>query len=324
MTRSGRRITILGTTCAVAGITFLGPLGFAAPAATAAPDCRDIVIGVGGNGQRALEQAGKPTLMADQLAHYAAEGYRVESLDYPSSIWPTGPYTKDESVTEGTATLRERVDAYRAECPGGHVTVVGHSLGAEFADQGGADKVITYGDPRQPGGIYDALPGIYPGTSNPGSNPAAGNQVRICHEFDAICDSPAPWSDPARFVQGWAGYAMGWHGYAPGEGDDLPPGDYFIEAPAPLPWLPESTPTGIPAAPYASLPAWQPGPLPSLQDFDPLVEAVTPEPYHPTPLSDYIPDEIEPYIPAEALAYIPPPPPEIALPPLPDMGVRLP
>ncbi|WP_157115052.1 hypothetical protein [Nocardia niwae] len=318
MTRRPGRLTAICTVCGVGAVTFLGPLGFAAPA-SAAPDCRDIVIGVGGNGERANVEAGRPTVMGAHLAYYAEQGYRVESLDYKSSVWPTGPYTKDESVTDGTAKLRGRVDAYRAECPGGHVTVIGHSLGSEFADQGGADTVITYGDPRRPGGIYDALPGVFPGTSNPGPRPVGPNEVRVCHEFDAICDSPAPWSDPAKFAQGWAGYFMGWHNYLPGEGDNLAPGDYMIEEPAPLPWLPESSPTGIPAAPYSTLPAWEPGPLPSLADFDPLVEAVTPQPYTPTPIRDYVPDEIEPYLPAEALAYVPPPLPEIVLPPLPAL-----
>ncbi|WP_068059352.1 cutinase family protein [Nocardia xishanensis] len=313
-------------TTALAGVIFLGSLGFATPTATAdtEPDCRPLVLGIGGNGQRSAEAVGQPGLMGAQLAHEAAQGKQVESLDYKSSVWPTGPYTKDESVTDGRARATERINQYRQDCPGGHVKVIGHSLGAEFADEVGADEVVTYGDPRRPGGIYDALPGIVPGISSPGPREPGGTVTTVCHEFDAICDSPAPWSDPAKFIQGWAGYLSGWHYYAPGEADGLPPGDHYVDMPAPLPWLPESTPTGIPEAPHFALPPVEPGPLPSLMDFNPIIDAVTPDPYVPTPLSVYIPDEVETVLPSEVLTYVPPPLPEIVLPPLPDLGVRLP
>jgi hypothetical protein len=290
----------------------LGPLVFASGHAVAdGPDCRPLVIGVGGNGERANTNFGRATIVGDMLEYEAQQGNRVEALDYKSSVWPTGPYTKDESVTDGRARLQARIAEYRQDCPNGHVTVIGHSLGAEFADEADADRVVTYGDPRTPGGIYSALPGIVPGISSPGPRDPDPRVTTVCHEFDAICDSPAPWADPAKFVQGWAGYAMGWHYYAPDEADGLPPGDHLIDRPAPLPWLPESTPTGIPNAPTAPLPTWEPGPLPSLEMLDP-------GPYVPTPLSTWIPDEVEAFLPPEVTGFVPPPLP--AIPALPSIG----
>lgn len=324
MKRPGRTVAL---TCAAATIFGVGAVAASAGVASAdAPDCRNLVIGVGGNGQHDAEMRGAPTMMGAHLDAYAAQGYRVQSLDYPAGVWPTASYTKDESVADGAIALDRAISDYRAECPGGHVTVVAHSLGSEFADTTVADKVILYGDPRRPqGGIYGALPGVWPGTSNPGLRAPGDNTVNVCHQYDGICDNVAPWADPARFIQGMVGYVDGHHFYAPGEGADLPPGDYYIPEPAPVPWLPTSTPTGLPEqVTPMPLPTWEPGPLPSLADFDGLVDALTPDPYRPTPLSDYVPDEVEQYLPAEVLAYVPPPLPAIAAPALPDLGIRLP
>jgi hypothetical protein len=294
---------------AAASVVYLGPLAFSTGAAAASADttCSDLVIGVGGNGQRSVDERGLPSMMGAHLDAAAADGNRVENIDYKSSVWPTGAYTKDESVADGKAKLEAAIAEYRAECPDGHVTVIGHSLGAEFADESSADTVILYGDPRRVGGVYDALPGVYPGTSNPGPREVGPNTVDVCHEFDASCDLPAPWVDPAKFAQGIGGYLLGWHAYAPGEADGLEPGDHLIDEPAPLPWLPESTPTGLPAAPQFSLPAWEPGPLPSIEDLYPLIDAFTPEPYHPTPLSDYTPEWLDPILPPEIRDFVPPP-----------------
>jgi hypothetical protein len=321
-----RRIAALAASAAMASVPLV--LSTSSPA-QAQPDCRDIVIGVGGNGERQAHKFEHPTMMDAHMAQAQAEGKRTLSIDYKSSVWPTGAYTKDESVVDGRQKLNQAVAAYRAECPGGKVTVIGHSLGSEVV-QGteGADKTIVYGDPRTSNGIYSALPGVYPGTSNPGvRNAEADGVVSVCREFDAICDSPAPWSDPAKFVQGWAGYFMGWHGYAPNEGADLPPGEHMIEAPAPLPWLPESTPTGIPEAPpLPGIPEWQPGPIPSLEDVQPVLEVFTPQPYKPTPIVEFTPEYIDPILPPEVAAYVPPPieqiiPPLPALPPLPEVHI---
>lgn len=316
------------------------PLAVTGAPANAAPDCRDLTIVVGGNGQAAAEEKGYPTLMTWFADDEARQGRQVESLQYPAGVWPTAAYTKDESVNVGERNLDARIARYRAECPGGNVKVIGHSLGAEVAGNQNhlADKTVTMGDPTGPRGIYKALPGVYPGTSNPGERPVGPNEVRVCHEFDAICDSPAPWSDPAKFVQGWAGYAMGWHAYSPEEAAALPPGDHFIEKPAPLPWLPESTPTGIPAAPeLPGLPEWEPGPLPSTQDIVDVVDVLTPKPYTPTTVEQMVPEYVEQVLPPEVLAYVPPPveqiipplppivlPPPPVLPPLPDLGIRFP
>jgi hypothetical protein len=290
-----------------------------------APDCRDVVIGVGGNGQRYAESKGARTIITDILADKDAEGYRTENVDYTSSVWPTGPYTKDYSVEEGRAELDREIAEYRAECPNGEVTVIGHSLGAEVVETPDAEHTILLGDPRDQQGIYNALPGVFPGASNPGSRDAeAEGAVSVCREFDGICDTAAPWSDPAKFVQGTAGYLMGWHGYSPEEVDQYQgaaPGEYLIDAPKPIEWLPESTPTGIPAAPELSLPEIAPPvPLPSAQDFYPLEQLG--QPYTPTPLEEYIPEWVEPVLPQEVLNYVPPAPEQVfVLPPAPEFHI---
>jgi len=335
MTRRSRRILAASISAATLTIT----LPILTGTASAAPDCRDLVIGVGGNGERQAHKLGYATMMDAHVADAAAQGKRTQSIDYKSSVWPTGAYTKDESVADGKAKLNDSIAAYRAECPNGNVTVIGHSLGAEVAQGAPADRVVLYGGPRTSRGIYQAIPGVYPGTSNPGVAEPAPNTVVVCHDFDAICDSPAPWSDPAKFIQGWAGYAQGWHGYAPNEGAHLAPGqEHYIDAPAPIPWLPESTPTGIPAAPeLPGIPEWHPGPIPSFEDVQPIVEAFTPQPYRPVPVETYIPEPVKPIVtqvlPPEVLSYTPPPIeqiippvqlPVIEVPPLPDLGIRFP
>lgn len=306
---------VVAVVCATAGVMWLGPLALPAAPAHAVPDCRDIVIGVGGNRQRFAETYGLPNMIGQHLDQAAADGFRVESVDYPSSVWPVGPYTKDHSVTEGKAALRAAVDGYRAECPGGRVTVIGHSLGAEIAGDEAdiADDVVLYGDPRTPGGIYDALPGFVPGVSSPGRRENLPHVTSVCHEWDVVCDAPSPLADPARFVQGVQGALTGWHYYPPGEADQYAPGsETVVDLPAPNPLLPESTPTGLPTVhPAAPIPTWEPGPLPSLQPVLPTL----PE-YVPTPVREFIPDEVEHVLPPEVLDFAPPP--------LPDLGVRFP
>ncbi|MBF6358181.1 PE-PPE domain-containing protein [Nocardia higoensis] len=310
-----RRIAVI-TTAAAVGVVWLGPLGL--PAAQAEPDCRPLVIGVGGNGEQAAQRAGVHTMMDAHLDQAAAEGNRVESVDYSSSVWPTGPYTKDQSVAEGERVLAAQIANYRAECPGGHVKVIGHSLGAEVAGNQAAlaDEVVLYGDPRRPGGIYDAIPGVYPGTSNPDHRDPAPNVTSVCHEYDFVCDSPAPWSDPVRFGLGVQGFLFGWHGYAPNEGADWGPGDHYVEKPSPNPNIPQNTPTGVPPiVEPLPLPAWEPGPLPNMMDANPIIDAFTPQPYTPTPIRDYTPEWVDPLLPPQVLDFVPPPLP--ALPPLP-------
>lgn len=287
------------------------PLFALAPAASA----EEIVIGVGGNGERFAHEQGSPTVMDGILADQAARGALTRAIDYTSSVWPTGPYLKDYSVREGRDKLNAQIAAERAANPDAEITVVGHSLGAEVVDESvDADKVILLGDPRASNGVYAALPGVYPGAANPGPRDAqAEGVVSVCREFDGICDVAAPWEDPAKFVQGAAGFAMGWHGYSPEEVEqysDAAPGEYMIEAPAPLPWLPESTPTGIPALPPVSLPEIPlPAPLPSTQDFAPL--ASVGQPYTPTPIEEFVPEWVEPVLPPEVLNFVPPPLPVI-------------
>jgi hypothetical protein len=289
----------------------------AAPAA-AEPDCRPLVVGVGGNGQHYADERGARTIVGDILAHEGAQDQRTVNVDYSSSVWPTGPYFKDYSVADGRAETDRVIAEYRAECPDGEVTVVGHSLGAEVVGPQDADNKVVLGDPRKQGGVYDNLPtGIMPGLSNPGvRDEEAEGVVSVCREFDAICDTAAPWEDPAKFAQSWAGYAMGWHGYSPEEVDqyqDAPPGEYMIEAPAPIPWLPESTPTGIPDLPEFSLPPVElPVPLPSTEDVTPILSVG--QPYVPTPIEAYVPEYVEAVLPPEVLDFVPPPLPEIHIP----------
>ncbi len=341
MTNHGIRLA--ATAFSAASIVTLGPLVFATGTASAdAPDCRPIVIGVGGNGERYADSKGAATVIGEILADQARQGNRVAEAHYTSSVWPTGPWMKDFSVLDGRAALDREIAAYRAECPDGEVTVIGHSLGAEVIDRPDADRTIVLGDPRASNGIYSALPGVFPGAANPGPRDAAADGVvSVCREFDGICDSAAPWSDPAKFVQGIAGFLGGYHGISTDEVNqykDAEPGEYVIDAPPPIPWLPESTPTGIPEAPPLSLPELPiPAPLPSAEDFYPLEQLG--QPYQPTPLAEYIPAWVEPVVPQEVFTFVPPPveqvftppplpvielPPAPALPPLPNLGIRLP
>lgn len=279
-----------------------------APTAAAEPDCRPLTVGVGGNGEKTAGDAGYTTMMDTHLAAEAAEGRRVVNLDYPASVWPTGSYTTDESVAVGRAELQRTIAAYREECPGGNVKVIGHSLGAQVIDDPSiADEVVLYGDPRRPGGIYDAIPGVFPGTSNPDHRELAPNVTSVCHEFDVVCDAPAPWADPIRFGLGVQGYLTGNHYYAPGEADQYGAGDHFEERPSPNPNIPESLPTGLPPidAPLP-LPAWTPGPIPSLIDVAPLADAIG-KPYEPTPIRAYVPEWAEAALPPEVLDHVPGP-----------------
>lgn len=282
------------------------------------PDCRPLVVGVGGNGQHYAEERGARTIMGDVLAHEGAQGNRTANVEYSSSVWPTGPYFKDYSVADGRAETDRVIADYRAQCPEGEVTVIGHSLGAEVVDRPDADRTVVLGDPRTENGAYANLPtGIVPGLSNPGvRDEEAEGVVSVCREFDAICDTAAPWEDPAKFAQSWAGYAMGWHAYSPEEVDqfeDAPPGEYMIDAPAPIPWLPESTPTGIPDLPEFSLPPVElPVPLPSIEDVTPILSIGAP--YTPTPIEAYVPEYVEAVLPPEVLDYVAPPLPQIGLP----------
>jgi hypothetical protein len=316
---------------AATGVIFLGPLGLPAAAHADGPDCRPYVIAVGGSQERYMQQQGNTTIIDGYLAKKAADGNRVAEADYKSSIWPVGPYTKDESIQDGDAVVARMIADYRAECPTGEVTVIGHSEGAQVASDSAplADHVVTYGDPYSVDGIYSQIPGIYPGASNSGTRPPAPNERRLCHQYDWTCSAPAPWSDPLAFGLAVQGYLSGWHYYDVDEANDVPEGtEVTVPEPSPNPNIPQSSPTGIPEwpQPLPSLPEWTPGPLPSIQDLDPALmavqDAVTPDPYTPTPLSAYIPDEVESVVPQAVRDYVPPPLP--TLPSLNDLGIRLP
>lgn len=226
-----------------------------------------------------MEQQGAHTIIEQHEDYYAAQGYQTENVDYDSSIWPEGPYSHDESVADGTAKASQMIADYRAQCPTGEVTVVGHSLGTEVADNvaGQADHVVVYGDPDHGNGVFSQLPGIYPGASNHGVTPTPANEKNVCHEYDWVCDAPQPWTDPVGFGLAVQGYLSGWHYYAPGEADNVPEGsETVVLEPSPNPGIPQSTPTGIPAAPLplGALPPENYGPLPSVQDAQPLLNAL--------------------------------------------------
>lgn len=277
----------------VAVLAAFGPAAFAAmnaPAASAdtAPDCRPLVIGVGGAQERYMESQGQVTPIVQQLAYYGAQGNRTENTDYESSIWPEGPYSHDASVADGTAKVEAEISGYRSQCPAGKVTVVGHSLGTEVADNvaSKADHVVVYGDPDHGKGVFSQLPGIFPGASNRGITPVPANETDTCHQYDWVCDAPQPWTDPVGFGLAVQGYLSGNHYYAPGEDKGTAEGtERYVPQPSPNPNIPQSTPTGIPAAPLP-LPKLAPmsyGPLPSLQDVQPLVDAVSNLPALPAP-----------------------------------------
>lgn len=288
--RRSKYLIIGGTTCAVVAALQFTPAHAA------------VVIGVAGNQERAEHLSGQQTEVDPMLALHRQRGDTTIAIDYKSSVWPDGPYTHDESITDGEQNLNAVLDQVPA---GSYTVILGHSLGSPISQSAAArvNKVITYGDPGMSTGIYGALPGIYPGTSSPGAYAPAPNQVRICNQYDGICDTRAPWSDPAYFVQSVAGYLTGRHtSYTPGEGENLKPGEYTIPAPPPIPQLPASTPTGLPAAKPTPLPKWEPGPLPNF----------APGPYQPTPVRDYVPAPVQKYIPKPVLDYTPPPVEQIA------------
>lgn len=240
-------------------------------------DCRPYLLGIGGVGQRDAEEhgQGEDTFIGKVLERFAATA-RTHSLDYPSSVWPWGAYTKDQSVGEGRTAAIAAINDYRAQCPDGKVVIIAHSLGAEIAGDIAphADHVVLFGDPRAPGGIYAAFTGIFPGISGPGPRRLGPNTVSVCNEYSLICDAPAPWVDPIHFGLSVAGFLSGRHSYdynvdaALG----LTPGQYFIQRRNPIPVLPEHTPPTLLPRPRPNirfplpfrLPPWQPGPLPHL------------------------------------------------------------
>ena len=226
-----------------------------------------------------MESQGAHTIIEQQEDYYASQGYRAENVDYDSSIWPEGPYSHDESVADGTAKASQMISDYRAQCPTGSVTVVGHSLGTEVADNVApqADHVVVYGDPDHGDGVFSQLPGIYPGASNHGVTPVPANETDVCHQYDWVCDAPQPWTDPVGFGLAVQGYLSGWHYYAPGEANGTAEGtETVVSEPSPNPNIPQSTPTGIPAAPLplGALPPMNYGPLPSVQDAQPLLNSL--------------------------------------------------
>jgi hypothetical protein len=262
-----------------------GPAVFAAvnaPAASAdGPDCQPLVIGIGGSQERYMESQGAHTIIEQQLDYYAGQGYQTENVDYDSSIWPEGPYSHDESVADGTAKASQMIADYRAYCPTGEVTVVGHSLGTEVADNVApqADHVVVYGDPDHGNGVFSQLPGIYPGASNRGVTPVPANEKDVCHQYDWVCDAPQPWTDPVGFGLAVQGYLSGWHYYGPGEDAGTAEGtETVVPEPSPNPGIPQSTPTGLPAVPppLAAVPPLYYGPLPSVQDIQPELNGQLP------------------------------------------------
>lgn len=227
-------------TIATAGlIGLVGVLVGFAPRAHADADCRPYAIVIDGQGSRYSAQAGLPRVLDSHAAEYAAMGYRVERLDYMSTVWPIGQYSKDESVADGTLKVVDKVARYRAECASGRVTLIGHSMGAEIAGdlQYLADETRLYGDPRRPGGgVETVLPDVVPGISARGPRELGPNTTETCNQFDVICDASG---DPLHLVQGVIGYLTGRHAYAP---NDLPPGDHFEPGLPPIPFLPGQLP----------------------------------------------------------------------------------
>lgn len=268
----------------VSGVVFAAAIGLGVPAVAHG----ETVVGVGGNQERAEHAQGQHTMVDRMLSRDKSQGDSTVTVDYESSIWPDGPNTHDQSIADGKRELNRVLDHVPA---GEHVVVKAHSLGSPVAQSVAprVDKVITFGDPQSAHGIYSIL-GSNPwvGVTNPGPSRPAPNQVRVCHQFDGICDTRSPGDDPAYFAQSVAGYLTGRHtSYQPDEGENLSPGEHLVPEPAPIQGVPAST------------------------QIKPVQTVAVVHPYVPTPIKAYVPAQVQKFIPKQVLGFVPPPIPGI-------------
>lgn len=228
-----------GIGAVVAGVVATVVAGFGAPPASAIPrDCGNgaAVIVAGTNAPRNAE--GLPTGGVTVIGkRYAAQGYQVTYVDYPTHLWPLGPTPYDEDVAIGKAATEKAVAGYQRRCPGKPVVVAGYSQGARIAGDvlaeagtGKARRGISadglsgelYSDPRRDGnddgrGIENVLIGLIPGLTMSGPRPGGFGRVPVtqyCLEGDPICDLPSPVRRPVSALDGVVGYFTK-HGYYP-------------------------------------------------------------------------------------------------------------
>ncbi|MFC3243860.1 cutinase family protein [Gordonia humi] len=224
---------------------------------------------------------------------------------------PDGDVGGDDSVARGEHALDTAARAFRAECPGSHITVVGHSQGALVAGNVRDDwsddplmrddvDVVLVSDPRAADGAMSQLPSVIPGFTHTGPRPASPIPTSsVCHDNDAICNVGNPIHDPGHAVDAAIGYVIGAHEYQyvphdPGR-HDLPPVNHIV-----------------PSTPLDNDP-------PNLRDtLEPVTQALIPDApiiigrYEPTPIRDYIPQAAHHLVPDDIG--------DIVLPPLPPLG----
>ncbi|QRY63459.1 PE-PPE domain-containing protein [Gordonia sp. PDNC005] len=172
-------------------------------------------------------------------ARYLNSGYKVQYVDYPTSLWPLGPISYDDDVALGKAATQSAISEYQQRCPGKPVVVSGYSQGARVAGDVLSDVANgrqkgnqisraglsgeLYSDPRRVGrpnstGVENALIGFIPGLTMSGPRDGGFGDIpvkQVCTEGDGICDVPDPLFDPVGAADSFLGYFLK-HGYYPG------------------------------------------------------------------------------------------------------------
>jgi hypothetical protein len=260
-----------------------------------------------------------------------ALGFKVdgphEIVDYPAAIWPLQQSSHDESVRAGVAALDRDVRTYHAACPGSHLVIVGHSLGAEVTgdeigaldDDPGIAPVVTgigYADPRDPvhGGVEGSWAGIMPGLVMRGNRrpPNHIRLVEVCHSNDGICHEPNLIVDPVGAVNGLVGYIGGDHGYNIDPAADVGGPDRLIQQTPRVPGYVPPTPSSAPTPNDLTRPVLAPllDALPDPARYLPALPG-PPGPYRPTPVADLVPPAIAEVLPPAVASFVPPPLPRL-------------
>lgn len=170
---------------------------------------------------------------------YKNDGYQVQYVNYPTSLWPLGPISYDDDVVLGKAATERAISSYQQRCPGKPVVVSGYSQGARVAGDVLSDVANgrhdgapisadglsgeLYSDPRRVGrpdgtGVENALIGLIPGLTMSGPRDGGFGDIpvkQVCNQGDGICDVPDPLYDPVGAADAFLGYFLK-HGYYPG------------------------------------------------------------------------------------------------------------
>ncbi|MGB3695863.1 MAG: PE-PPE domain-containing protein [Gordonia sp. (in: high G+C Gram-positive bacteria)] len=210
---------------AAAAASVIGVAGGPARADTCGSGGAVVVAGT----QASRDAHGKPTGGVTGIgSRYAAQGYRVTYVDYPTDLWPLGPISYNDDVALGKAATERAIVDYQRRCPGKPVVVAGYSQGARIAGDvlsdaanGRSRNVRTaglsgelYSDPRRDGrggagGVENTLIGLIPGILM--SGPRAGGfgtvpVTQVCVRGDGVCDAPDPLADPVGAADSLLGY----------------------------------------------------------------------------------------------------------------------